>query len=132
MSVWTHVNASIRFDGIRGITELPDEKAFGEIRRFEDRDVWGPTILPLGREGSLEYQIINNPDPSSTSCMVVVFWGDLRDYYEHEPILEYFEKITEGQMIRSGILEISVGSEENPHIFRFNQDSQKWEKWTQS
>ena len=105
MSQWTHVNASIRFDGILD-SRLPTEEQLGEIIQFEDEDY--NTILPCGSEGSIEYAIYRNPRGSSLAAMVVTWWGDLRDYNDVDEIMNYFNKIIVGRSIRSGIIEIDV------------------------
>lgn len=125
MSTWTHINASIRFDGVLGMP-LPNERELGDICRWEDEntDHWDTTLLPCGSEGSLQYEIIRNPDPDCLAAMVVVFYGDLRDYDDVTYILEYFHRITKGKMIRSGILEISVGQDNLTYFY--SQDTEEW------
>jgi hypothetical protein len=127
MSQWTHVNASIRFDEIMNIGLLPTEKELGKICRWEDEDTshWDNPDLPCGSEGSIDYKIIKNPDGSCMAAMVVVFFGDLRDYDNADEILNYFERVTKGKMIRSGVLEIDVESKDTL-IYRY--DSNKWVK----
>ena len=48
----------------------------------------------------------------------VIFTGDLRDYDDENEILEYFKRIVIGKMIRSGILEIDIESQDTI-IYRF-------------
>lgn len=107
MSQWTHINASIRFDGIIGFgTAEPD---LGITCSYEDEEEqWNKCDVPCGSEGSMQYMVWKNPSQSSLAFRTVVFWGDLRSYSNVEEILTYFNRITEGQMIRSGILEIDV------------------------
>lgn len=126
MSQWTHVNASIRFDGLLGMG-LPTKAELGEVCRYEDEDIssWDDSILPCGSEGSIDYKIVRNPNTNSMAAMVVVFFGDLRDYSDSTGILEYFKRITEGKMIRSGILEIEVESSE-PLLYRFDKEDREW------
>ena len=122
MSQWTHVNASIRFDGILGMG-LPTEKELGKICKYGDKDYshWDKPDLPLGSEGSIEYEIVKTGGENSLACMVVVFAGDLRDYNNSGEILDYFIRITKKRMIRSGILEITVEGEDTL-IYRFNEE----------
>lgn len=126
MSKWTHVNASIRFDGLTNKT-LPTKKELGIVCKYGDEDEsrWENPDLPCGSEGSIDYRIIKNPDKDCVAAMVVVFWGDLRDYDNIDEILQYFEEITIGKDIRSGILEIDVEFREIL-IYRYNQDTEKW------
>jgi len=130
MSQWTHVNASIRFDGILN-TGLPTEKELGKICRWEDEDTshWDHPDLPCGSEGSIKYQIIKSTD-YSMAAMVVVFYGDLRDYENVDEILEYFKRITQGKMIRSGILEIDVEFQ-SIFVYRYDGVIREWLKCSQ-
>lgn len=107
MSQWTHVNASIRFDGILGMGQ-PTEKDLGQICRFGDEQDWENSIIPCGSEGSIEYKIVKTGDENDMASMVVVFTGDLRDYDDANEIIKYFNDIVKERMIRSGILEIEV------------------------
>lgn len=126
MSQWTHVNASIRFDGMSEI-ELPSEKDLGRICRWDDEDWshWENPDLPCGSEGSIEYKIIKNPLKSCLAAMVIVFYGDLRDYNNVNEILEYFNKIIKNRSIRSGILEIEVEYGDTL-VYRFDYDKNQW------
>ena len=123
MSTWTHINASIRFDGIFQ-EELPTEKDLGKMCKWEDEDYshWDNAELPCGSEGSIEYRIIKNEIPDCLATMVVVFYGDLRDYDDIEEVLSYFIRITNGRFIRSGILEIVVGDE--TQVFKY--ENKQW------
>jgi hypothetical protein len=125
MSQWTHVNASIRYDGIPALgIPIITEKELGEISTWEN-DV-EDTILPCGSEGSLEYKLIKTGTENALACRAVIFYGDLRDYSDVDEILAYFESITSGKMIRSGILEIAV-EYQDVMIYRFNTSDKKWE-----
>lgn len=109
MSQWTHVNASIRFDGIMGMGQ-PSKKDLGQICKWGDDDTshWETSKLPCGSEGSIEYEIIKTGSENSIASMAVNFTGDLRDYKNTDEIITYFNDIVKGRMIRSGIIEINV------------------------
>lgn len=126
MSQWTHVNASIRFDSMLGFGQ-PTEKELGRICRWEDEDDshWDNPDLPCGSEGSIEYRIIITGSKSSIASRAVIFTGDLRDYSDLDEILAYFEKITEGKIIRSGVLEVSI-EYQHVYVYRFDNDKEKW------
>jgi len=128
MSQWTHVNASIRFDGIMNMG-LPTEKELGKVCRWEDEDTshWDNADLPCGSEGSIDYKIIKNPDESCMAAMVVVFFGDLRDYDSADEILKYFERIVKGKMIRSGVIEIDVEFKDTL-VYRYDSENNEWVK----
>lgn len=113
MSQWTHVNASIRFDAILG-QGLPDEIELGRMCKWEDEDTshWDSSLIPCGSEGSLEYSLVKTGSENSMACLAIIWTGDLRDYSDHNEIYKYFENVTKGKMIRSGLLEIHVESRE--------------------
>ena len=128
MSQWTHVNASIRFDGIPSITGEPiTPEELGKMCLWGDEDTshWDNSFIPCGSEGSLSYQILKTGTESSLACRVVVFTGDLRSYSAAEEILAYFEKIVKGRMIRSGILEIAIEGQ-YVYIYRHDRAKDKW------
>lgn len=115
MSQWTHVNASIRFDGIQGSPMLPEESDF-------------KIDLPMGSEGPLNYNIEINPDKSCMASISAVFYGDLRDFdsEDAEGILPYFTKLCEGRFVRSGLIEIDI--EYGDRLFYwYNTENSKWE-----
>lgn len=131
MSQWTHVNASIRVDGIPSIQgELITPEELGQMCLWKDENTshWDNSIIPCGSEGSLNYQILKTGTENSLACRVVVFTGDLRSYSDAEEILAYFEKITKGKMIRSGILEIDI---EGQYVYTYRHDREK-DKWVLS
>ncbi|MDY6957811.1 MAG: hypothetical protein SVK08_01505, partial [Halobacteriota archaeon] len=35
-------------------------------------------------------------------------WGDLRDYDDEKPIVEYFDRIVKGHMIRGAVFEVDI------------------------
>ncbi len=129
MSQWTHVNASIRYDSILE-HGAPTKEELGRICNWEDEDTshWQDPDLPCGSEGSLHYEIIKTGGETSLASNAVIFTGDLRDYEDVDEILEYFDRITKGKMIRSGVLEIVVEYKETL-VYRFDSENKKWVKW---
>jgi len=108
MSIWTHVNASIRVDSLD--EPLLDEKILGEISTWDNPK---PTILPKGSEGSLQYKVIQTNEINHTAFQLVVFWGDLRDFsiINSDFIIDYFNNLLnelqeKGYWIRQGFVEI--------------------------
>ena len=94
MSIWTHINASIRYD-LNGRKEnLPD---------FNNTDI------PTGSEGKLRYKIVKVKNNGSNVANVII-WGDLRDFTDQTVILNYFNGLVDGFNIRSAILEIHIES----------------------
>jgi hypothetical protein len=112
MSIWTHVNGSVRIDDIRfqyGDNIENIKKCFGNIVNYDDpQEKWDNCTVPCGSEGSIKYEIYENPDISSLSSYRVQIWGDLRDYDDIEEIKNWFQKAISTLIIRSSILEIEV------------------------
>ena len=112
MSTWSHVCGCIRIDSFR----FPEDEE-KEIQKI--KDTLGKTVdynsedwdtdLPLGSEGSLNYEVIVNPERSCLAAYTVPIWGDLRDYDNVSEIEEWFEKCckTVG-IIRSAVLQVEV------------------------
>lgn len=111
MSTWTHIAGVIRFDGLAGISKDP---VLGNTVKYEDKeDAWDKCDVPMGSEGSLEYTIRRNPDPSCMALNVVTIFGDLRDYDDTDEVIAYFNRIVEGQMVRNGVFTVEVESGES-------------------
>jgi len=113
MSQWTHVNGCIRLDGMPGFPEHSKSRlvaVLGQTVRYDDdEDKWEGCTVPMGSEGSIQYDIIENPSGNALSRYAVIIWGDLRDYEEVEKIATWFgEIINQWKMVRSAILEIDV------------------------
>lgn len=119
MSQWTHVCGCIRVDALRVVMADDNhvetiKKALGRVITFEDlleaaranRNT--TTIIPCGSEGSLRYEIMENPNPSDISAYVVSIWGDLRDYDDDKAIEEWFNRACDQLWIRQAVLAIEV------------------------
>ncbi len=126
MSQWTHVNASIRFDGLMGMG-LPTESDLGQMCKWGDEDTshWETSKLPCGSEGSIEYTVVKTGGENSLACMAVIFTGDLRDYEDKEEILNYFTELCKGKMVRSGILEIDIEFQQT-FVYRHDDEKDSW------
>lgn len=115
MSQWTHVAGCIRVDAVRIINDPINDikKVLGKIVRYGDSD-WDTTI-PCGSEGSLKYQIIENPDKNCMAAYCIPIWGDLRDYSNVEEIENWFNSCCENLIVRNAVLNIDVefGIEKN-------------------
>lgn len=128
MSQWTHVSAVIRYDGIKGQTPDP---SLGRTVHFDDpRENWHHCDVPRGSEGSLQYRL----EEVGTGAVrfTAMIWGDLRDFSSVDGILEYLDRITAGQMIRSGLAEIEVEYQQTI-VLRYDDDLDRrcWERiWT--
>lgn len=125
MSIWTHVNGSLRVDAFRipGMGSPPLN--MGIQASFEDSHE--PVFIPYGSEGSLVWTKWDNPSKSSLAAYTVTVFGDLRDYDNVKEIEDYLAQITKGQMIRSGVFEVAVeGALTN--VYRFNSATASWDK----
>ena len=130
MSVWTHVNGSIRIDSLRMISmgnmvssKEDIKKRAGRIVEYDDENY--ETTVPLGSEGSLKYTIWEDPHESSMAAFTLNIFGDLRDYKDREPIIEWIGDITKDQFIRSGIVEISIEGS-GRWIMHYDIELQSW------
>ena len=135
MSVWTHVAAVFRIDGLRVGMDGPringyvtpewDEvtkKAIYEcdwltedsyeLRRM--RDDWDEyrehpeRFMPTGSEGSLQRLVWVNPDRHCAARWVVTVFGDLRDYDDPEAIHKWFDEVCGRCHIRLAVCHCDV------------------------
>jgi hypothetical protein len=118
MSQWVHIAGIIRFDQFQiGEDEFsPHPKDFlgNTFNHLDDKNVKKKCNVPYGSEGSLQYEIIPERRGMYLDTYSVVFHGDLRDKGDEiiEEMKEYLERISRGQMIRQGIIEVEIeGSE---------------------
>lgn len=108
MSTWTHVAAIFRIDAVKGFLG-PQSKddikmVLGPIARFNGlEEDWDACTLPLGSEGSLEYDIWENENHHMIDAFTVSVFGDLRDYYETESIEEWFNSLCSKFMVRQAV-----------------------------
>lgn len=118
MSQWTHVSGCIRYDAYRiddamefVKTEEDVKKLLGTTFGYKDYQYAYDGDLPYGSEGSIQYNIVENPK-SLLAAFTVCIWGDLRDFGSDdvEYIRKWFARITtkEGLMVRSAILLVDV------------------------
>ena len=127
MSQWTHVAGSIRFDALRGFG-LPGQNPadwIGPTNLWEEDNE--DSTIPAGSEGSLNYTVAENPEQSSLAAYSVDIFGDLRDFGREDvgEIEQWLAKITEGKMVRQGVIQVEV--ESGPTIiFSYDSDASKW------
>jgi len=111
MSKWSHINGSIRVDGLGGLIPKP---LFGDLFKTVEYDdpeeKWDECNVPCGREGSIQVNIWQNLDPSCMAQYTINVFGDLRDYSDVQEVSDWFEKIVKksGLMIRSAVLTCNV------------------------
>jgi len=122
MSIWTHVSGLIRVDSLRFVKDAdPTLDKIYEIlgKQISYNEVWDEDIkshIPCGSEGSIQYQVITNPDLSAIAAYTIPIWGDLRDYDSIEEIKNWFDKITSSPdlMIRQAVITVEC------------EDGKKW------
>lgn len=112
MSVWTHVCGNIRVDCFRLSPEDTEIKKkqisdiLGKIVKYGDEDY--ETTIPCGSEGSLEYEILADPDITLIAAFVIPIWGDLRDYDDANEIKKWFESVLVNLWVRNAVITIEV------------------------
>jgi len=128
MSIWTHVAGVIRFDSLRDL--MPGRMwtpNLGTPAYYEDEGLnlvgdWDKCDVPHGSEGSLRWQIWDNPSKNSMASHTVSIWGDLRDYENVQEVVDYFNRITKGQHVRQACFTVEVEYRE-PRTFVYVGDS---------
>lgn len=111
MSNWTHVAGIIRIDYIKweDTQGLDFDKLLGRECDCEykvyDATMHPESYLPMGSEGSLKKFIWVNPDDSYVARYTVSIFGDLRDHYSCDKIIEWFKnkcKLIDSGKVSSG------------------------------
>lgn len=100
------------------------DETLTEEKEVEYDELWDSCEVPIGSEGSIDYSIWQNPKSNIISQYTVNIWGDLRDFglSNIDKVKSWFNKITDGFMIRSAILEIDI--ESHSTIILSYQDNQ--------
>lgn len=120
MSVWSHVAGIIRIDAFRaldgGATKEYFDKVFGKEVHYDGDDIeWKNAdehpeeYLPMGSEGSLSMSVWINPNPRHFAAYTVSIFGDLRDHYDPQGIIDWFESKCRNLNVRNATITV-----ENP------------------
>lgn len=119
MSRWTHVAGTIRVDGLAGFKEPEFEKLF-KVARWDVASSFKTCNMPVGSEGSLQYSVWTNPDPTHLARYTITIWGDLRDYGELEDIYKiekWFRKVLKKlDLIREAVMIVVDSQNKNSCI----------------
>lgn len=126
MSIWTHVAAVFRIDGIQKYgAELDWDKLIGKECLWESDDkVWDDykknpqDYLPMGSEGSLQRSVWVNPDGSSLAAYTVTVFGDLRDYSNLDEIVDWFKNTCAKFWIRQAVITVTNGMETKTYYYK--------------
>lgn len=121
MSIWTHVNASIRIDALR--FEDSPKINFEDLLIVSTYENPNPaTNLPCGSEGSLKWSLWRNSDESCLFSNTLNIFGDLRDYSsENESeLIDWWKKLLKNFHVRQAILQVEFEDEEACHIYNEN------------
>lgn len=139
MSMWTHISGSIRIDDMSFLsphrnTAETVKKVIGPMCLFED---WNDeSTIPRGSEGSIEYDVWENPSDSAIARFTVSLWGDLRDFTTDDvvEIEQWLDKLYHSfnaednyMMFRDAVLKIEV-EDGTCEILYLDSDSEKIEK----
>ena len=131
MSVWTHVAAVFRVDGLDGIPALgirkPDwdavtgkaihdgdwltQDSYERRRMKDDWEEWRRhpgRFMPTGSEGSLQRLVWVCPDPSCAARYTVTVFGDLRDYDDVSAVRSWFEAVCGRCCLRQAVCQCEV------------------------
>lgn len=115
MSCWTYVAAVVRVDGIQ---KIDFEKVFGKELHFDsDTEMWDDAekypenYLPFGSEGSLSMSVWENPLENHLAKYTVSIFGDLRDHFDYESIINWFKKKVENVWVRQAVITVDIGTE---------------------
>ena len=130
MSVWTHVAGVIRVDDIRFDNYLPNfDKIVGKECLFESSEnIWrdmenNPNdYMPYGSEGTLQKSVWINPNKSDMAAYTISIFGDLRDYEEPQPIIDWFIKVCDRfKCIRQAVITVETeGQETLNYVYKNN------------
>ena len=121
MSIWTHVNASIRIDALR--FEKSKKINFEDLLVVSTYENPNPdTTLPCGSEGSLEWSLWKNPSESSLFSYNLNIFGDLRDYSSENKseLIDWWKKLLKNFYVRQAVLQVEFEDEERCYIYNEN------------
>ena len=117
MSNWTHVAAVIRVDCVRFIRSEDYKPNWDEIigkeclwsspsEVWDDMEANPEQYLPMGSEGSLQKIVWENPKKNSMAAYVITIFGDLREHYSCDQIIDWFKNICENLFVRQATINV--------------------------
>lgn len=135
MSTWTHVAGVVRVDAIRigTIAEPNWDDIFGKECAYEEsRSVWHDLdehpekYMPCGSEGTLQKVVWTNPKEHYVAAYTVSIFGDLRDWYDVNAIVEWFKKIVTNDdlNVRNAVITVTNGYETKTWAYNFGEEEE--------
>lgn len=136
MSTWTHVAGVVRVDAIRtGMeTEVNWDDIFGKECLWEsDPEIWKDAdehpdkYMPCGSEGTLQKTVWENPKKSCMAAYTVSIFGDLRDWYDADAIIDWFKRIVNDEnllWVRSAAITVTNGQETKTWSINFGKETE--------
>lgn len=128
MSTWTHVTGIIRAYSIQDMVPERDwDSVIGKeclwgsnSERWKDADEHPEEYMPCGSEGTLQKSIWVNPDKSDVNSYVISVFGDLRDWDDVDPIIEWFKKLVKEKLwVRSAVITV-ISTQDKTRTWAFN------------
>lgn len=112
MSQWTHVNGSIRVDTIRRVMPDLDFVSLFKTCTFNSSpEEWAACNVPCGSEGSIQFNIWDNPDKAHLAAYTINFFGDLRDYDDEKELVKWLQDTCrELGIVRDAIMSVDIES----------------------
>ena len=121
MSVWTHVNASLRIICLRIVEDCLTK---------DDIEVFLENNVPHGSEGGLTYQVYANPKLNHLSAFTVNIFGGLRDFYRKDCvyITEFLDNFIEflkdnESSLEQGVVEIDPEDDDDIFVLLYYYDT---------
>lgn len=134
MSTWTHVAGVVRIDGIQGMDPEPDwDDIFGKeclwdagTEVWKDVDEHPEKYMPCGSEGTLQKVVWTNPEKSCMAAYTVSIFGDLRDRYDIDVIIDWFKRIVKDEdlWVRSAVITVTNGQVAKTWSSNFGEESE--------
>lgn len=80
--------------------------------------------MPCGSKGTLQKVVWTNPEKSCTAAYTVSVFGDLRDWYDIDVIVDWFKRIvtSEDLWVRSAVITVTNGQATRTWSYNFGEE----------